>query len=490
MGAFSLPITDPNARARNPILDEIDAAATNAHAQLSPQAQEALKRAGAPLPQQQQAQPQPITPPKAAPAPITPVPQSAEEQANVAELNRITGPGPQSGSGISQMKHAGARIPLQILDAIGSGLFPRIAAGIPGTQAHHDVLVAQREGAVKQGEELRKGEEQAQLNAAQQQQQLASAENLQSEAELLHPAQAAHLEAQAYTLLNPEEKGAAKTISTDQGIMQWNPETRRYDIQAGGLPEKQQGGSVHQDDEGNFFIAYPDGSAKRVTIEGTPVKGKSPATSESTDVKNYEYAKQQGYKGSFEQWQVDEANRKQPKPGVEPGTWTLQEDDTGKPILFNSKTGQTRPAPQNLQPRGTAAKDQPVKDALAYAENYMKGGNFTGPGDLALMDQFYQAAKPKRMNEKQNQLLLESQSFIESAKQGIMRKFSPNAPYFDDTQRQNIVQTMRDLAKSQTKETGGGSSQQAVRVQQNSKGKFRYSTDGGKTWQNGKPPQQ
>ena len=38
-----------------------------------------------------------------------------------------------------------------------------------------------------------------------------------------------------------------------------------------------------------------------------------------------------------------------------------------------------------------------------------------------------------------------------------------------------------------TGSSGGGS--QEPRIQQNSKGEFRYSTDGGKTWQNGKPPQ-
>src|SRR6185369_3274111 len=106
-----------------------------------------------------------------------------------------------------------------------------------------------------------------------------------------------------------------------------------------------------QDDEGNFIIAYPDGTAKRVTIEGQPVKGKvAPPTGESTDVKNYQFAKEQGYKGSFEQWQIDEANRKQPRPGVEPGTWTLQEGPNGKPLLFNSKTGATREAPTGLVP--------------------------------------------------------------------------------------------------------------------------------------------
>lgn len=405
----------------------------------------------------------------AAPAAITnptrPQPQAVPPTAAAgpaeAHLASITAPPPADPNlvhtkqntgtaGVNQIHNPWARVPLQILAGIGETFAPRLAAALPGTESHHQLLVGEAENAVKQQQGIREAEEKAQRNAA-------DVGHLGAETEQLIPAQVEHLAAQAEALRNPQEKegGAAHTITTDQGIMQWNPETKRYDIRAGGSPEKSPtGGSVHTLADGTMIIAHPDGSATPITINGQPAKAKVPETGESTDIKNYQFAKEQGYKGTFEQWQKDEANRKQPRPGVEPGTWTLQEGPDGKPLLFNSKTGATRPAPEGLNPRGTAAKDQPVKDALAYAENYMKRGKFTGPGDLALMDQFYQAAKPKRMNEKQNQLLLDSQSLIESAKQGIERKFSPNAPYFDDTQRQNIVDTMRDLAASQGAHAG------------------------------------
>lgn len=60
------------------------------------------------------------------------------------ELSRLQ----TTGSGVSQIQNPLARIPLQILDAVGSGLFPKIAAGIPGTSAHHSVLVNQAENQV------------------------------------------------------------------------------------------------------------------------------------------------------------------------------------------------------------------------------------------------------------------------------------------------------------------------------------------------------
>ncbi len=57
-------------------------------------------------------------------------------------MNRLA----TTGSGISQIKSPWARIPLQIADALGRGLFPGIEMGIPGTSGHHDVLMHQQAG--------------------------------------------------------------------------------------------------------------------------------------------------------------------------------------------------------------------------------------------------------------------------------------------------------------------------------------------------------
>lgn len=479
MGAFSLPTSgfsqrDPQAL-RNPILDELDAAANNAHAQLSPQAQEALKRAGAPVPQAA-AQPEAprITNPRPAPPSIAPIPLSPAGQAQSAELARITAPPPSDPSlihthantgtsGVNQIHNPWARVPLQIAQAVGAGFAPGLTQAIPGTDLHHRMLVGETEGALKQQQGIRKGEEEAQTAASTQTLQGAQSENLGGE-QPLHEAQTAEAQARAYSLMHPEtQKGeAGKTVQTDQGVLQLNPETGRYDIFVGGVPSKE-GGTVHQLDDGSLIIAKPDGKAVAVTVDGKPVKGKAQTTGESTDVKNYQFAKDQGYAGSFEQWQKDEANRKTPKPPGESGTgtWTLQEGRDGKPVLFNSKSGETRPAPEGLQPRGTAAKDAPTKDAIAYAETYLKSGKFTGSGDEALMDQFFAAAKPKRMNAQQNELLMHSRDLVQGARAQAKHLFTPNAPYFDDEQRQTIVDTIRALANSQGVEgapesAGGG----------------------------------
>jgi hypothetical protein len=53
-------------------------------------------------------------------------------------------------SGIGQIHNPVARIPLQVLDAIGSTFLPALTMGLPGTQLHHQLLVNQARGDANQ----------------------------------------------------------------------------------------------------------------------------------------------------------------------------------------------------------------------------------------------------------------------------------------------------------------------------------------------------
>lgn len=75
--------------------------------------------------------------------------QSITPSPNQAELNRLT-VGPEAKSGISQIKSPWIRTPLQVLDAIGTGFAPALTSAIPGTQLHHQGLVAAKRGDVNQ----------------------------------------------------------------------------------------------------------------------------------------------------------------------------------------------------------------------------------------------------------------------------------------------------------------------------------------------------
>lgn len=160
-------------------------------------------------------------------------------------------------------------------------------------------------------------------------------------------------------------------------------------------------------------------------------------------------------------------------PNAGTGTWTLQEDTHGKPVLLNSKTGEIKPA-GDVEKTGTFAKSQAGADAANYAENYLASGNFTGSGDEALLEKFFELAKPSsgfRMNQATLNMLRDSRSWIESAK--AKADYVAGGKLFSDTQRKQIVDTMKLLLQSK----GGG--------KPSSGGFTKYSSDGKWGW-NGK----
>jgi hypothetical protein len=208
----------------NPYLDEIDNALAQGHANLSPPAQEAVSRSGvAPallglVPPT--AQPTPAVAPLAAPRPAMrglastappelsgaagpasaaplmpmamdrplpppqpllsarPLSQLSPTETEYNRLHHVMTPaelaqgGPHThlntgASGLEQIHSPWARVPLEILNAIGTGFAPRLTSAIPGTPLHHQAVVAENEDALKteQGvanEEQRRGLEGAQ----------------------------------------------------------------------------------------------------------------------------------------------------------------------------------------------------------------------------------------------------------------------------------------------------------------------------------------
>jgi hypothetical protein len=257
----------------NPVLSEID----QAHAQLSPPAQQALAQARAQIapnvlgganapPGTSAAAPRTIQPPSTEPPPVTPRTQSPTEQ---RYNEAVTGK-----AGIDKLPGA-ARIPLKILEAVGgaTGLGRNIETFLPGTELHHSMDVAHAKAAL---DEERAGNKEASeeglqgAQAANARSEIANREGPQA-SELL--ARGAHENAKAEALKNPQPKQeeAGKTVETDQGVMQWNPQTQRYDIKVGNKAAGKETGTVHQLEDGTMIIAHPDGTASPLTLNGQPV---------------------------------------------------------------------------------------------------------------------------------------------------------------------------------------------------------------------------
>lgn len=147
------PNITPFAGTGNPALDAIHAlpepskqALSNAHSQVINQIQsqmgggvpgiqatpEASQVASPQLPQ--------IAAPRQHVPTLGPTPMNAAPYQ--AEYQRLTDPNQESSkSGINQIHNPWARIPLQILDAVGTTFAPRLVSALPGTQLHHNQLV-------------------------------------------------------------------------------------------------------------------------------------------------------------------------------------------------------------------------------------------------------------------------------------------------------------------------------------------------------------
>jgi hypothetical protein len=167
--------------------------------------------------------------------------------------------------------------------------------------------------------------------------------------------------------------------------------------------------------------------------------------------------------------QAYEKVREKPPGASQTGTWQVEESTSGAPMLFNSKTGQTQAGPQGMQKAGTKAKAdaalKPVQDALNYAQDYASRKLHTGPGDEAMMEKFFELAKPStgfRMSQPQIDMLRNAQSWMGSLEAHL--RHATTGTWFSDTQRQQIAATMGDLGKakgiSAEGAQGGGQPQQ------------------------------
>lgn len=147
------------------------------------------------------------------------------------------------------------------------------------------------------------------------------------------------------------------------------------------------------------------------------------------------------------------------------GTWAIAEDAaSGKPILYNSKTGTVREAPEGLQKSGTKAKADaalekeigPARDAMQFANDYLSNGVFTGPSDEALQEKFFELAKPTtgfRMTQPQIDMLQHSREWRGSAEAYL--RHATKGTWFSDKQRKEIVDTMNTLGNAKMKHLAG-----------------------------------
>jgi hypothetical protein len=141
------------------------------------------------------------------------------------------------GSGIDRLskKHPFLGGLARVADIIGSTLLPGVSAFIPGSSLNHQMIV---------------GNDQRSLNSA-----LGNEDTA---------AQIAERKANTDAIENPS-KDEGKTITTADGIMQFNPATKRYDIKAGDTTD---GFTTIETPAGPLNINKHTGQAQHVTVDG------------------------------------------------------------------------------------------------------------------------------------------------------------------------------------------------------------------------------
>ncbi len=345
-----------------------------------------------------------------------------------------------NGSPISRIHNPLGRVAATIGDTALGILAPGAAPYVPNSTANYQRKIGIADANV--------GADQGQLQA---QAQLADTQSQTEERQAL---------AQKADKYDPN---VTKTVTTADGVMAFNPSTGRYDTKVGDAPDRLNKYQIITAGDGTMFRVDPADPTHAEPItgpDGKQLTGKQESKYIQLERNGEEHTIEIGAGGK--QTDLGPTGQKPMRVSVNSGTWTVDEDKNGKPILFNSKTGETKDAP-DIQKAGTAAKAQaaldkinePVDGAMNYANDYLTNGRFTGSGDEALQEKFFELAKPSvgfRMTQPQIDLLQNSRSWMNSAAAHL--RHATKGTWFSDDQRREIVQTMKDLAAAK-KKTGG-----------------------------------
>lgn len=340
------------------------------------------------------------------------------------------------GSGVDQIMHPldGHKpgflrrlggVAARIGDVALSTVAPGVASLTPGTSLHHQFLLGQAGNRLNQDIE-RTGQSLSQAKAME---DLQEGPQTTQDRHDLTQARIGNYNAEAYSREHPAES--------------W---------------------TVHDTENGPVRINQRTGEAQAVTLNGHPI-GPAVKLTQSQPII--------GSDGKPHTYMLDQHGNKAVDLGVHyerpnnttinQGTWQLDEDAHGNPVLFNSKTGSTQAAPPGLQKGGTYAKQQaalkPASDALDYADEYLHNGAFTGTGDEALLEKFFELAKPStgfRMSQPQIDMLKNAQSWKDSG--AALLRHAARGTWFSDQQRREMVDTMRQLGAAKMGTTVGATS--------------------------------
>jgi hypothetical protein len=253
---------------------------------------------------------------------------------------------------------------------------------------------------------------------------------------------------------NAETPEVAPNAESNRNLQ--GAEARHLNDEADNLENPQPSFEVHDTDAGPLLINKKDGTAQHLTVDGAPVGEKvklSYQTVDGPDGQPHTYGMDE--KGN----KVVDLGKHYERPisvtaGENKNLWSVPQPDGSKKVI-SLKPGDTIPqgavslSGQSSENLKSGTNDKPTQDALTFANDYLQSGAFTGPSDEALQDQFFQMAKPSsgfRMNQAQIDQLHHMASWMDSWRAKLYH--ATTGTWFAPEQRQQIVKTMNDLARS------------------------------------------
>lgn len=155
-----------------------------------------------------------------------------------------------------------------------------------------------------------------------------------------------------------------------------------------------------------------------------------------------------------------------------PGSWTVAEGADGGTTLYNSKTGETRQAPDGLHKSGYYTKNiAPLEAAKLNVTDYLNNGVYDGPGDLSLQHAFFTATQPSagfRMTKIQQDTLQNSRGWLGGLE--ARARHAQTGEWYTPEQRKQIAdaalsaiadkeKALQGIIPPKTPTPGGGSPQ-------------------------------
>lgn len=351
----------------------------------------------------------------------------------------------------------GAEVPAMIGDVALSNLAPNIAAQIPGTALHHQRLLANADRDVGADLTIAKNK----------------ADTAETTARTQHDEDEGDLEKQQAAALAAKQAGGELVFDKDGNAIGFHDGQGKYmgandpNLPAGVKdvlgaakpkfgPETPLGANldpINRTLVDRYQVLHPG--------QQPPTEFQLPANATQADYERVEksLAAMEQAEGTVESRKQTEELRRQTmalaaQNSGEKNLWSVPQPD-GSLKVVSLKAGDTIPkGAVSLSGQSSAngkeeSADAPTVAALKFANNYMAGGKFTGPSDEALQDQFFQMAKPStgfRMNQAQIDQLHDMTSWIQGNEgQAYHAEYGT---WFAPEQRQQIVQTMNDLAAS------------------------------------------